>query len=174
MEELTLTSKDRQDARMALLRYYSSVCVAHGVYLVALAVGFFGLVEATPLIVEFVAGVDFLFFTSELAGGILASLMLSIFIVLIIYILGRTFFWGYLTTVILKVKPKEESEVEIESEGTTATFVQRLHVACIDYMKEKHKWLAIVYKLRISTLLLIWFYLFVAFTIVSLVLLYIL
>jgi len=172
MEELTLTSKDRQDARIALLRYYSSECVAHGAYLVALAVGFFGLVEVAPLIIEFVASVDFLFFTPELAGGILASLMLSIFIVLIIYILGRTFFWGYLTTVILKVKPKEESEVEIESDGTAATFIQRLHLACIDYMREKHNWLAIVHKLRISTLLLIWFYLFIAFTIVSLVLVY--
>ena len=172
MEELTLTPKDKQDARIALLKYYSSECVAHGAYLVALAVGFFGLVEVTPLILRFVASVDFIPFTLELARGIVASLILSVFIVLIIYILGRTFFWSYLTTAVLNVKPKEESEVEYESERTTVTFVQRLHVACVDYVREKHRWSATFHTLRISTLALIWFYLFVVFNIISLALIY--
>ncbi|MDH5437274.1 MAG: hypothetical protein OEX76_00045 [Candidatus Bathyarchaeota archaeon] len=169
MEELTLTPKDKQDARIALLKYYSSECVAHGAYLIALAVGFFGLVQVASLITS----VDFLSFT-ELAGGIIANLMLSIFIVLIIYILGRTFFWGYLRTVVLNVKPKEESEVEFEAKRTTVTFIQRLHVACFEYVREKHKWSTKINTLKISTLALIWFYLFVAFTIVSLALLYLL
>lgn len=172
MEELTLTPRDKQDARIALLKYYSSECTTHGAYLVALAVGFFGLVEATPLILKFVTSIDFLSSAPELAGGIIASLILSVFIVLIIYILGRTFFWGYLTTAILNVKPKEESEVECEAERTTVTFIQRLHVACVDYVREKHRWSATFHTLRISTLTLIWFYLFVIFIIVSLALLY--
>jgi len=172
MEELVLTARDKQDARMALLKYYSSECVAHGAYLVAMAVGFFGLVEATLVILKSETSVDFLPFTPELVGGIVASLILSIFIVLIICILGRTFFWGYLTTAILNVKPKKESEVECESGRTTVTFIQRLHVACVDYVMEKHRWSATIHTLRISTLALIWFYLFVVFTIISLALLY--
>ncbi|MDH5389728.1 MAG: hypothetical protein OEX10_01050 [Candidatus Bathyarchaeota archaeon] len=59
MEELRLGVKDKQDARMALLRYYSSECVAHGAYLVALAVTFLGFFEFTPHILEFVTGVVF-------------------------------------------------------------------------------------------------------------------
>lgn len=163
-----LTPRDKQDARIALLKYYSSECVAHGAYLVAIAVGFFALVEVAPLM----TGVDFLPFTSELARGIVASLMLSVFIILFIYVLGRTFFWGYLTTVILSVKPKGKNEVEFEAERTTVTFIQRLHVACVDYVREKHKWSGIFYTLRISTLALIWFYVFVVFSIISLALNY--
>lgn len=170
MEELTLTPRDKQDARIALLKYYSSECVAHGAYLIALAVGFFGLVEVVSLLTS----VDFFFVTPELAGGIVASLMLSVFSVLIICILGRTFYWGHLTTAVLNVKPKEESEVEFEAKRTTVTFIQRLHVACVDYVREKHKWSTKINTLRISTLALICFYLFVIFAIVSLALLYLL
>ncbi len=165
-----LTPKDKQDARIALLKYYSSECVAHGAYLVAIAVGFFAFVEVTPP----KTGVDFLPFTSAPARGIIASLVLSVFIILFIYVLGRTFFWGYLTMTILSVRPKGESEVKFEAERTNVTFIQRLHVACIDYLKEKHKWSAVFYSLRISTLALIWFYMFVAFSIISLALLYLL
>jgi len=171
MEELALTPRDKQDARIALLRYYSSQCVAHGAYLVAMAVGFFGLLAVAPLILGCVASIS-LPFAPELARGVVISVMLSIFIVLFIYILGRTFFWGYLTTAILSVKPKEESEVECESGRTTATFIQRLHLACVDYVREKHRWAAKFPTLRISTLALICFYLFVIFTIISLALLY--
>jgi len=163
-----LTPRDKQDARIALLKYYSLECVAHSAYLVALAVGFFGFAEATPLILEFVASVTFLSFAPELAGGIVVSLILSVFIVLIIYMLGRTFFWGYLTTAILNVKPKEESEVECESERTTVTFIQRLHLACVDYIRDKHRWSVPFDAWRKSTWALIWFYLFVVFTIISL------
>jgi len=172
MEELTLTAKDKQDARIALLKHYSSECVAHGAYLVTIAVGFFGFVEAIPLILKSVTSIDFLPFTPELAGGIVVSLILSVFIVFFIYILGRTFIWGHLATAVLSVKPKEENEVEEEAEKTTVTYIQRLHLACVDYVRKRHKWPATFYTLRISTLALIWFYLFVIFAIISLVLLH--
>jgi hypothetical protein len=168
MEELTLTPKDKQDARIALLKYYSSECVAHGAYLIALSVGFFGVVQVVSLLTS----VDFFSVTPELVGGIMANLMLSIFIVLFIRIFGRIFYWGHLTAAALNVKPKEESEVEFEAKITTVTFIQRLHVACVDYVGEKHRWSTKINTLRISTLALICFYLFVAFTIVSLALLY--
>jgi len=168
MEELALTPKDKQDARIALLKYYSSECVTHGAYVLALAVGFVGFVEAIPLILKFETSIDFPF-SPELVIGIVVSLLLSTFIVLMIYILGRTFFLGYLTTSILSVKPKEESEVECEAERTTVTFIQRLHLACVDYVREKHRLSATFSTLGISTLALVWFYLFVIFIVVSLV-----
>jgi len=172
MEELTLTAKDKQDARIALLGYYSSECMTHSAYLVAIAIGLFGLVEATPLILGFATSVGFLSSTPELTTSIIASLILSVFIVLIIYILGRTFFWGYLTTAILNVKAKEESEVECEAERTTVTFIQRLHLACVDYVREKHRWSAPFNTWKKGTWALIWFYLLVLFNIISLASLY--
>jgi len=163
MEELTLTSKNKQDARIALLKYYSSECVAHGAYLIAISLGFLSLTE-----------IDSIPFTSELVRSIAASLLLSLFTVLLVYTLGRTFFWSYLRTTILSVKPKDENAVKYEADKTTVTFVQRLHLACVDYVKEKHRWSATVYTLKNSSLALVWFYLFVIFTIVSLLLLYLL
>lgn len=172
MEELALTARDKQDARIALLKHYSSECVAHGAYLVAIAVGFFGLVEATLVILKSETSVNFLPFTPELARSIVFSLMWSVFIILFIRILIRTLYWGYLTTAILNVKPKKESEVEYESGRTTVTFIQRLHVACVDYVSEEHKWSGPIGKWKKNTWALIWFYLFVVFTIISLALLY--
>jgi len=172
MEELTLTPKDRQNARIALLKYYSSECMTHGAYLVAIAIGFFGLVEATPLILNFVTSVDFLSSAPELASSIIVYLMWSVFIFFFIYNFGRTFYWGYLTTAALNVKPKEESEVECESGRITVTFILRLHLACVDYVREEHRWSAPFNTWRKSTWALIWFYLFVVFTIIFIVLLY--
>jgi len=40
MEELRLSAKDKQDARMALLNYYSSECIAHSIYLLTLTIAF--------------------------------------------------------------------------------------------------------------------------------------
>lgn len=168
-----LTPKDKQDARIALLRYYSFQCVAHGAYLVAIAVGLFSLVQLTPSILEFAASVTLLPVPSEIVTSILFSLILSGFVVAIAYVIGRTFFWGHLATSILHVKPKEESEVERESDKTTITFLQQLHLACLDYVKEKHKWSAQFYTLRRNGLALIWFDLFVVFLIVSLILSYV-
>lgn len=163
MEDFTLNSKNKQDARIALLKYYSSECVAHGAYLVAISIGFLSLTE-----------VDSIPFTSELVRSIVTSLLLSLFIVLLVYTLGRAFFWSYLRTTILSVRPKEENAVKFEADKTIVTFVQRLHLACVDYVKEKHSWSATVYALKNSTLALAWFYIFVMFAIVSILLLYLL
>jgi len=168
MEEFRLTPQDKQDARTALLKYYSSKCVAHGVYLVAIAVAFYGFVKFIPFILDS----TILPLTPELMKSIIVSLTLSGFIVLIVYVLGRTFFWSYLTTAILNVKPKEKNEVEHEFERTTVTFLQQLHIACFDYVESKHKISAKIYKLGSGYLALIWIDLSVIFIIVSLILLH--
>ncbi|KPV63586.1 MAG: hypothetical protein AOA66_0718 [Candidatus Bathyarchaeota archaeon BA2] len=173
MEELRLSVKDKQDARMALLSYYSSECIAHGAYLVALAVGFLGLVEATPHILEFATRVFSPTLPEELARRIILGLMASGFIVLVIYVLGRAVFWGYLRSAILNVKPKEGSRVEFKP-GTTVTFMQQLHEACFDHAKNKHRIWTKIYGLRAGHLALIWLDLFILFLIISVVLLYVL
>jgi hypothetical protein len=163
MEEFLLTAKDKQDARIALLKSYSSQCVAHSVYVAALAFGFFSLVELArnftiPLL------------SSELLRSIMLSLIHSGFVVLVVYVLGRTFFWGYLRAAVINVKPKKENEVERESERMTVTFMQQLHVACLDYVKERHKVCARFFALRPEHLALIWFDVFVAFLAIFLML----
>ncbi len=168
MEEFRLTPQDKQDARTALLKYYSSKCVAHGAYLVAIAVAFYGFVKFIPFILDS----TILPLTSELMKSSIVSLTLSGFIVLIVYVLSRTFFWSYLTTAILNIKPKEKNEVEHEPGQTTVTFLQQLHIACFDYVESKHKVSAKIYKLGSGYLALIWIDLSVIFIIVSLILLH--
>jgi hypothetical protein len=172
MEEFRLTLQDKQDARTALLKYYSSKCVAHGAYLVAIAVAFYGFVKFIPFILDHTINITILPLTPELTKSIMVSLTLSGFIVLTVYVLGRTFFWSYLTTAILNVKPKEKNEVEYERERTTVTFLQQLHIACFDYVEHKHKISAKIYKLGFGYLALIWIDLYIIFIIFSLILLY--
>ena len=172
MEELRLSVKDKQDARMALLSYYSSECIAHGAYLVALAVGFLGLVEATPHILEFAASVVSPTLPEGLVRSVMLGLMASGFIVFVVYVLGRAVLWGYLRSAILNVKPKGGSRVEFEP-GTTVTFMQQLHEACLDYVERKHGIWTKFYGLRARHLALIWLDLFVVFLIVSVILLYV-
>ncbi len=168
MEEFRLTLQDKQDARTALLKYYSSKCVAHGAYLVAIAVAFYGFVKFIPFILDLTV----LPLTPELTKSIMVSLTLSGLIVLTVYVLGRTFFWSHLTTAILNVKPKEKNQVEYESERTNVTFFQQLHIACFDYVEHKHKISAKIYKLGSGYLALIWIDLSIIFIIVSLISLY--
>ncbi len=172
MEEFRLTPQDKQNARTALLKYYSTKCLAHGAYLVAIAVAFYGFVKFIPFILDPTINITIPPLTTELTKSIIVSLTLSGLIVLIVYVLGRTFFWSYLTTAILNVKPKEKHEVEHEPERTTVTFLQQLHITCFDYVERKHKISAKIYKLGFGYLALIWIDLSVIFIIFSLILLY--
>jgi len=172
MEELRLGVRDKQDARIALLRYYSSEYIAHGAYLVALAVAFFGFVEFTPFILEFVTKIVFPSFSEELVTATTLSLMASGFVVLFVYVLGRIIVWGYLRSAILSVKPKEGEEVRYDAERVSVTFLLQLHEGCVGYVKEKHGFWGMFYGLRVRHVVLFWVDLFVVFFVVSLLLLY--
>lgn len=163
MEEFLLTPKDKQDTRIALLKHYSSQCVAHSAYIVAIAFGFFGLVE-------FARSMVFPLLSSGLSRSIILSLMYSGFVVLVVFVLGRTFFLGYLRAAVINVKPKKENEVEHESERTTVTFMQQLHVASIDFVKEKHEICAKFFMLKHGHLAILWFDTFVAMLVIFLIL----
>jgi len=137
---------------------------------VALAVGFLGLVEATPHILGFAASVASPTLPEEFVGRITLSLMASSLIVLVVYILVRAVVWSYLKSAIVNVKPKEGNGVKFEP-GTTATFMQQLHEACLDYVKKKHWVWAKFYGLRARYLVLIWLTLFAVFLTISVILL---
>lgn len=118
------TLRDEQDARTALLRYYSSECVAHGAYILTIALGIYGLFEVLPNL------------STVQIKNVIMSLGLSAFFALGITIVGRLFFWGYLASAVLRVKPSQKVILE---EGTTVTLLDRLHKACSEYVKKKHK-----------------------------------
>jgi len=117
--------------------------------IVAMAVGFFCLVEVVPFVLDFLGSID-LVSSLELTRGFILSLAASGFVVLAAYLLGRTIFWGYLTVAVLRVRPKKEDEVKSRRKGTTITFLQQLHVACFDYVREEHKIWAKFYALRVG------------------------
>jgi len=170
MEELRLSAKDKQDARMALLRYYSLECIAHSIYLLALTVTFLSFVEFTPHILN-VTSIVFPTFSERLVTAVILSLMASVFIVLVVYVLGRTIFWTSLRSAILGVKPKDGNEVTYDPERTTLTFLLQLHEGCLDYVKKKHGFWAKFYGLKGRYLAFVWLDLFVVFLVVSLLLL---
>lgn len=170
MEELRLSAKDKQDARMALLSYYSSERIAHSVYLLALTIAFLSFVEFTPHILK-VTSIVFPTFSERLVTVVILSLMASVFIVLVVYILGRTIVWNYLRLAILGVKPKDGSGVAYDPERTTLTFLLQLHEGCLDYVKKKHGVWARFYGLKGRYLVFVWVDLFVVFLVVSLLLL---
>lgn len=132
MEELRLSVKDRQDARVALFRHYSSECVAHSVYLLTLVVAFLAFVE-------FVTSVVFPTLSEMFVTVAILGLVTSVFIILFVYVLGRMVFWGCLRSAILGVKPKEGNEVACDFETATVTFLLQLHEGCLDYVKKKHR-----------------------------------
>jgi len=169
MEELRLSVKDKQDARMALLSYYSSECIAYGAYLLALAVGFLGLVEVTPPLLETAVSMVSPTLPEQLVRSTILGLMASGFIVFVFYVLGRAVVWGYLRSAIVNVKPKGGNELKFEL-GTTVTFMQQLHEACLDYVRRKHRLWTRFCGLRVRYLALIWLDLFVVFLAVSVIL----
>jgi len=143
------SDRDVQDARAALLKYYSSETIAHGAYLISLAVGFFGFMQLLPLFEPIEA----------LQRALLLGFFLSIFFGLVVHILGRTFFWGYLSSEVLWTTPLKESEIKVE-EGTGATLHVRLHQACSCRVRQKYKVWGQFYTIRLWELEL-WVILFV-------------
>jgi hypothetical protein len=76
---------------MALPRYYSSGCVAHGVCLLALAVAVLGFAEFASPILDFVTGVVFSTLSEEFVTVATLGLVASGFIVLFMFLVGRLF-----------------------------------------------------------------------------------
>jgi len=151
-------SKDLDSVRTALQKYYSSEYIAHGEYIISVAIGLLGFVVALPYIWSLEL------FTRVVLLGLISSILLT----LTIHILGRTLFWSYLASAVLLVVPKKESEIRIEN-GTTVTSLLLLHQACTEYVRRKHKLIGEFYSLRIWEIEL-WLILFIAFSLIWLAL----
>ena len=121
-----------QDARLGLLRYYSFECVTRGTYILSLAVAFVA-----------VGTFIFPYFSSlGLPSSIqdwLKWTILEGFLFAAIYFIGRTFWWGYLITGLLVVKPKTESEYGKLEEGTTLTLLRQIHDASAEYVSKSKR-----------------------------------
>lgn len=151
-------SKDSDDARAILLKYYSSQCTAHGAYIIAIAVGLLSFIGIIPYFWSVA------FFTRVVLLGLISSILLT----LTIHILGRTLFWSHMASAVIRAVPKREGEIKME-EGTTATSLFLLHQACAEYVGRKHKIAGAFYTARMweMELLLI---LFIVFSLIWLIL----
>jgi len=158
MVEFLSDSKDLDNARAALLKYYSSECMAHGTYIITVAIGLFGFVQVLPVIMPL----------EILQRVVLLGLISSILATLTVHILGRALFWGYLASEILRVVPKKESEIKSE-EGTTATSLQLLHQACAEHVRRKHRIIGEFHRARIWEIEL-WLIFFIGFSLILLTL----
>jgi len=154
MVELLSRSRDSENDRAVLLKYYTSELIVHGLYAVSIAIW---------LLVLFVV---FSIFGSVPVTGrvILLGLVSSVWLTLGIHILGRTLFFGCLAYSVLFVIPKRESETRLE-EGTSATSLLLLHRACVDYVRRKQRIVGEFHSARIWEVEL-WLILFVVLSLV--------
>ena len=121
-----------QNVRLALLKYYSSECLAHSTYIISLTIAF---AATCSFLFPLIGSLDFLqkWFVYFVIWAILEA-----FAFIMLYMVGRTFWWGYLVTGLLKVKPKAKKDIKLE-EGTIITLLGQIHEACADYVKDTAK-----------------------------------
>lgn len=105
-----------QDARIALLSYYSSECRTHGEYLIAMALLFIGTSELYYRL------------QTSLITNIIFSGILSLIFTGIVYLVGRILYWRHLTSKVIFV-PYDQVE------GRTLLF--RLEKACGKYLRRE-------------------------------------
>lgn len=157
MERLFNSQKEEQNARIALLRYYSSNCRAHGTYILTVAIAIFTSLEVYTRII----------ILNETLKNFAFSFILSVLLTIGSYWLVRLFFWGYLATPIMWVKPLKYEDttknLKCVLDKTNINTVIRLHLACSEYVKDTHETLSKFSKLRYEWLLLFGFYFLFSF-----------
>lgn len=151
MVDFLYGSKDSDSDRAVLIKYYSSQCMAHGVYLVAIAIG----------LLSFVGVLPYFWSVAFLSRVVILGLISSTLLTLTIHILGRALFWSHMASAIIRTAPKREGEVKTE-EGATATSLFLLHHACNEYVRRKHKIAGAFYTARMWEIEL-WFILLISF-----------
>jgi hypothetical protein len=116
-----------QDARDCLLRYYNSKSIAHGSYVLSIAIGFFAFIQAIPYIPEISAS-TIPFFENSLKE-FTNIFIFSIFITSGLYLFARTLYWGVLSGYALHVSPISYQEAYRRDPAAT-NLIHRLNVAC--------------------------------------------
>jgi len=107
-----------QDARTSLLNYYSSECVQHGAYLIAISVGLFVVLPFLKIPPEPQ--------TLRIMMVLVESIVLSFSFILVLHTTGRLLFWGYLTYAILFVNPLKDVKAPV---------IYQLHLAATNYVR---------------------------------------
>ena len=124
---------DEQDARIALLRYYSSECVTHGTYILTIAVLIFTSLEVYTRIT----------LLNETATNLVFSFILSFLFTMGFYLLMRLILWGYLITPLMWIKPltyeKAAEKLKCVQDKASVNLMIRLHLACGEFVKRAHK-----------------------------------
>jgi len=150
-------SNDLDSARTVLLKYYSSQCRTHVLYIISIALGLLAFIWSLP----------YFWPVAIFIRIIWLGLISSILVTLTIHILGRTLFWSQMASAVLRVAPKKEGEVKTE-EGTTATSLLLLHQACFEHVRRKHKIAGTFYSARIWEIEL-WLIFFTIFLLIWLI-----
>jgi len=149
---MSSTQTYEQNARMALLKYYSSECTAHGTYILTAVIALFAFLHFLPF-----AG-----HPNKMVNASIVASILSCFSTALTHFIGRSLFWGYLASNILCVKPRsyekttERLKQWIKRAGNTYlasnTYLARLHFACSDYVTNKYRIVGKFSRIRIKIL----------------------
>lgn len=135
MKGLLYSQEEEQKARESLLRYYHSECMAHGTYILTVAIGIFAFLEV----------LRYVQFPNEVWQKIVISLGLGLFSIIGFRFLVRTKLWGVMASDILCVKPMsyekaaERLKARLWKGTANITLLIRLQYACEALFKDNHK-----------------------------------
>ena len=133
MDNLLYSEKEKREAREALLKYYYSECVAHGTYILTVAIGIFAFIQVLP----------YLKFQWEILQEFITSLVLTIFLLIGVYFFARIILWATLATTIFWIKPLDCKEAEQyfprNQKNYNLTLLLRFHLASGVSFKERRK-----------------------------------
>ena len=132
-----MNEEPEQEARIALLQYYSSKCTAHGTNILAIVIAFFAWVQAQSIL-PFPE-----YFHNWLNGYIFAG-----FLVLSVHQAIRLFVWGKLTNLALWVPFSGEME---------KTRLHRLNDGCFEKLRRGSLLRIVSYSKRfLGAVIIIW------------------
>lgn len=133
---------EERNARGNLLRYYTDECLAHGAYLLTIAIAFFTFAQILP---------DLKFQSPDIRA-LFISLILSLLFTIGVHILCRLIFWGSMTALVLwypsmskmdflekVLRGFSEIKTRYKEDPLTSLLMARLHWSCSFYYA-KHHW----------------------------------
>lgn len=125
-----------QDARDSLLKYYNSKAVAHGSYVLSVAISFFAFIQAIPYIPE-ISDLTIPFFENSFKE-LINIFIFSAFITCGKYLFARTLYWGVLSGHALHVAPMKYDNA-VKTDPAASSLLHRLNQACVAEFKKHHK-----------------------------------
>jgi hypothetical protein len=128
------SEENEQQARDSLLKYYSSESLAHGTYILAVAIGVFTFLQTIPVANDNIHGI-------WLSGYI--TLMTCSFAYVGAYFFVRTLFWGILTSAAMEAMPMSHADLakhpDSKSDKEYFPIIVRIHYRCIEEFRQHHR-----------------------------------